>query len=195
MNRLPLILSSIAVAILAGCATESRVTSAPAPVAAAPAMAAPVVAVRRPRPGPQPQRLSVLRQPRRCAPVWAASNRFWLFRPLLAAARIDVDQAHRHEDGRRLDAVLRHGSRGPGDGRPHRDHEGRHHEAPGLDARISPSRLASLLTRKGPLARPSSFTWRFVRIGRSPDVWVFGHVGGNDVDHSQEVPEGRRVAP
>lgn len=44
MNRLPLILSSIAVAILAGCATESRVTSAPAPVAAAPAVvAAPVV--------------------------------------------------------------------------------------------------------------------------------------------------------
>ena len=47
MNRLPLplILSSIAVAILAGCATESRVTSAPAPVAVAPAVvAAPVVA-------------------------------------------------------------------------------------------------------------------------------------------------------
>jgi hypothetical protein len=45
MNRLPLILSSIAVAILAGCATESRVTSAPAPVAAAPAVvAAPTVA-------------------------------------------------------------------------------------------------------------------------------------------------------
>jgi hypothetical protein len=44
MNRLPLVLSSIAVAILAGCATESRVTSAPAPVAAAPAaVAAPVV--------------------------------------------------------------------------------------------------------------------------------------------------------
>ena len=40
MNRLPLILSSIAVAILAGCATESRVTSAPAPVAAAPAVVA-----------------------------------------------------------------------------------------------------------------------------------------------------------
>ena len=39
MNRLPLILSSIAVAILAGCATESRLTSAPAPVAAAPATA------------------------------------------------------------------------------------------------------------------------------------------------------------
>ena len=41
MNRLPLILSSIAVAVLAGCATESRVTSAPAPapVAAAPATA------------------------------------------------------------------------------------------------------------------------------------------------------------
>jgi hypothetical protein len=44
MNRLPLILSSIAVAILAGCATESRVTSAPAPAAAAPA-AAPYVLV------------------------------------------------------------------------------------------------------------------------------------------------------
>jgi hypothetical protein len=40
MNRLPLILSSIAVAILAGCATESRVTSAPAPVAVAPAVVA-----------------------------------------------------------------------------------------------------------------------------------------------------------
>ena len=46
MNRLPLILSSITIAILAGCATESRVTSAPAPVAAAPAVVAapPVVA-------------------------------------------------------------------------------------------------------------------------------------------------------
>jgi hypothetical protein len=43
MNRLPLILSSIAVAILAGCATESRVTSAPAPAApaAAPYVLAP----------------------------------------------------------------------------------------------------------------------------------------------------------
>jgi hypothetical protein len=37
MYRLPLILSSIAVAILAGCATESRITSAPAPVVVAPA--------------------------------------------------------------------------------------------------------------------------------------------------------------
>ena len=45
MNRLPLILSSIAVAILAGCATESRVTSAPAPVAAAPAVVAAPAAV------------------------------------------------------------------------------------------------------------------------------------------------------
>ena len=44
MNRLPLILSSIAVAILAGCATESRVTSAPAPAAAAPAAAPYVLA-------------------------------------------------------------------------------------------------------------------------------------------------------
>ena len=44
MNRLPLILSSIAVAILAGCATESRITSAPAPVAAAPAAAPYVLA-------------------------------------------------------------------------------------------------------------------------------------------------------
>jgi hypothetical protein len=43
MNRLPFILSSIAVAILAGCATESRITSAPAPVVVAPA-AAPVLA-------------------------------------------------------------------------------------------------------------------------------------------------------
>jgi hypothetical protein len=43
MNRLPFILSSIAVAILAGCATESRITSAPAPVVVAPA-AAPVPA-------------------------------------------------------------------------------------------------------------------------------------------------------
>src|SRR4030095_12758196 len=43
--------------------------------------------------------------------------------------------------------------------------------------------------------RPFSFTWRFVRIGRSPDVWVFGHVGGNDdVDHLQEVLEGRHLA-
>ena len=42
MNRLPFILSSIAVAVLAGCATESRISSAPAPVVApAPAAAAP----------------------------------------------------------------------------------------------------------------------------------------------------------
>ena len=39
MNRLPFILSSIAVAILAGCATESPITSAPAPVVVAPAPA------------------------------------------------------------------------------------------------------------------------------------------------------------
>jgi hypothetical protein len=46
MNRLPLVLSSIAVAVLAGCATESRVTSAPAPAPVAPAVVAapPVVA-------------------------------------------------------------------------------------------------------------------------------------------------------
>lgn len=37
MNRLPLILSSVAVAIFAGCATESSIRSAPPPVAAAPA--------------------------------------------------------------------------------------------------------------------------------------------------------------
>ena len=37
MNRLPFILSAIALAVLAGCATESGITSAPAPVAAAPA--------------------------------------------------------------------------------------------------------------------------------------------------------------
>ena len=53
--------------------------------------------------------------------------------------------------------------------------------------------LQACSTRKGPLARPSSLTWRFVRIGRSPDVWVFRHVGGNDVDHSQEVLEGRHL--
>jgi len=42
MTRLPFILSTIAVAILAGCATEQRITPAPAPapVAAAPAPAA-----------------------------------------------------------------------------------------------------------------------------------------------------------
>src|SRR5687768_18512304 len=42
MNRLPFILSTIALAILAGCATEQRITPAPAPapVAAAPAPAA-----------------------------------------------------------------------------------------------------------------------------------------------------------
>lgn len=45
MNRLPFILSSLAVAILAaGCATESRVTSAPAPVVVAPAAAPYVLA-------------------------------------------------------------------------------------------------------------------------------------------------------
>jgi hypothetical protein len=44
MNRLPFILSSIAVAILAGCATESGITSAPAPVVVAPAAAPYVLA-------------------------------------------------------------------------------------------------------------------------------------------------------
>ena len=44
MNRLPFILSAIALAVLAGCATESGVTSAPAPVVVAPAQPAYVVA-------------------------------------------------------------------------------------------------------------------------------------------------------
>lgn len=39
MNRYPFILSTIAVAVLAGCATEHRVTSAPAPVVVTPAPA------------------------------------------------------------------------------------------------------------------------------------------------------------
>ena len=43
MNRVPFILSAISVAVLAGCATESGITSAPAPVVVAPA-AAPVAA-------------------------------------------------------------------------------------------------------------------------------------------------------
>lgn len=37
MNRTPLILSSIAVAVLAACAAESRIAPAPAPVVVAPA--------------------------------------------------------------------------------------------------------------------------------------------------------------
>jgi hypothetical protein len=44
MNRLPFILSSIAVAILGGCATESGITSAPAPMVVAPAAAPYVLA-------------------------------------------------------------------------------------------------------------------------------------------------------
>ena len=40
MNRLPFVLSTIALAILAGCASEQRITPAPAPVAATPAPAA-----------------------------------------------------------------------------------------------------------------------------------------------------------
>jgi hypothetical protein len=44
MNRLPFILSAITLAVLAGCATESGITSAPAPVVAAPAQPAYVVA-------------------------------------------------------------------------------------------------------------------------------------------------------
>ena len=43
MNRVPFILSAISLAVLAGCATESGITSAPAPVVVAPA-AAPVAA-------------------------------------------------------------------------------------------------------------------------------------------------------
>jgi hypothetical protein len=37
MNRLPFILSAITLGVLAGCATESGITSAPAPMVAAPA--------------------------------------------------------------------------------------------------------------------------------------------------------------
>ena len=37
MKRLPFVLTSIAAAVLAGCATESGITSAPAPVVVAPA--------------------------------------------------------------------------------------------------------------------------------------------------------------
>jgi hypothetical protein len=45
MNRFPFVLSSIAVAVLAGCASESRITPAPAPVVVvAPAPAPYVVA-------------------------------------------------------------------------------------------------------------------------------------------------------
>lgn len=44
MNRIPFVLSAIAVAILAGCATEDRITSAPAPVVVAPAAAPYVLA-------------------------------------------------------------------------------------------------------------------------------------------------------
>ena len=44
MKRLPFVLSSIALAILAGCATESRITPAPAPVVVAPAPAPYVLA-------------------------------------------------------------------------------------------------------------------------------------------------------
>jgi hypothetical protein len=43
MNRIPFILSAIAVGILAGCATESGISSAPAPVVVAPAPAQPYV--------------------------------------------------------------------------------------------------------------------------------------------------------
>jgi len=43
MNRIPFILSTIAVAALAGCATEHRITSAPAPVVVAAPVQAPYV--------------------------------------------------------------------------------------------------------------------------------------------------------
>jgi hypothetical protein len=43
MNRFPFALSAIAIAVLAGCATESGITSAPAPVVIAPAATQPVV--------------------------------------------------------------------------------------------------------------------------------------------------------
>ena len=47
MNRVPFILSAISLAVLAGCATESGITSAPAPVVVerTPAAAAPAVPV------------------------------------------------------------------------------------------------------------------------------------------------------
>ena len=45
MSRTPFVVSSIALALLAGCASESRVTPAPAPVVVSPAPAAPAVVV------------------------------------------------------------------------------------------------------------------------------------------------------
>ena len=51
MNKYPFILSTIAVAVLAGCATEHRVSSAPAPVVIAPAQAP----VQVPQPAQVPQ--------------------------------------------------------------------------------------------------------------------------------------------
>ena len=44
MNRVPFILSAVAIAVVAGCATESGITSAPAPVVVAPAQPVYVVA-------------------------------------------------------------------------------------------------------------------------------------------------------
>jgi hypothetical protein len=41
MNRIPFILSTIAVAFLAGCATEQRITPAPAPAVVTPVVVAP----------------------------------------------------------------------------------------------------------------------------------------------------------
>ncbi len=43
MKRLPFVLTSIAAAVLAGCATESGITSAPAPIVVAPAQTSYVV--------------------------------------------------------------------------------------------------------------------------------------------------------
>ena len=54
MSRTPLLVSSIALAFLAACASESRVTPAPAPVVVAPApaaAAAPAVVVAQPSTG------------------------------------------------------------------------------------------------------------------------------------------------
>ena len=45
MSRIPFLVSSIAVALLGGCASESHVTPAPAPVVVSPAPAAPAVVV------------------------------------------------------------------------------------------------------------------------------------------------------
>ena len=101
MNRVPFILSAIALAVLAGCASEPKVTTAPAPV---------VVVLQSPA---LPGRLSL---PPRAVALRAGIRPHRVdagrYEPYCRSHGVEPEQAYRHAHGRRLGAALRHAGRG-----------------------------------------------------------------------------------